>query len=130
MWQDPCEFQSFFCDKFRKKPQEERKAIINLCILCLGFKNGKHDCPVTKCARCGAMHNVLLCPTDEEDRAFILNENLGQSEWTENEEALVKPEMCYMIKKVQLKEHSKKEKNQITGVKNALKELSSEQKTY
>ena len=62
------------------------------------------------------MHNVFLCPTDEEDRAFILNENLGQSEWTENEEALANTEMCYMIKKVQLKEHSEMEKNQITGV--------------
>ena len=99
----------------------ERKAIQNripnLCIVCLGFKGGKHDCPVIKCARCGAMHNVLLCPVDEEDRAFVLNENLGQSEWTENEEALGNPEMCYMVKKVQPKEHSEKEKNQITGVK-------------
>ena len=74
------------------------------------------------------MHNVLLCPTDEADRAFILNENLEQSEWTENDEALANPEMCYMIKKIQPKEHSEMEKNQITGVKNALKELSSEQK--
>ena len=96
--------------------------------MCLGFKSGKHDCPVTKCPRCGAMHNVLLCPTDEADRAFILNENLEQSEWTENDEALANPEMCYMIKKIQPKEHSEMEKNQITGVKNALKELSSEQK--
>ena len=36
--------------------------------------------------------------------------------------------MCYMIKKVQPKEHSEMGKNQITGIKNALKELSSEQK--
>ena len=92
MWQVPCEFQSFFCDKFRKKPQEERKAIqnkiLNLRILRLGFKSGKHDCPVTKCPRCGAMHNVLLCPTDEADRAFTLIENMVQSEWTENDEGL------------------------------------------
>ena len=82
---------------------------------------------IIKCARCGAKHNVLLCPAEEEDRAFVLNENLGQSEWTENEEALGNPEMCYMVKKVQPKEHSEKERIQITGVKHALKELSSEQ---
>ena len=74
------------------------------------------------------MHNVLLCPADEEDRAFVLNENLGQSEWTENEEALGNSEMCYMVKKVQPKEHSEKEKTQITGIKDALKHLSTEQK--
>ena len=48
----------FFCNKFRKKEQEERKAIqqklLNLCILCLGWKNAQHICPVKKCPRCGA----------------------------------------------------------------------------
>ena len=91
----------FFCNKYRKKSQEERKAIQskipNLCILCLGPKGGKHDCPVTKCPRCGAMHNVLLCPAEEEDIAFVLNEN---NEWTENDEALGNPEMCYLIRKI------------------------------
>ena len=112
--------------------QEERKAIQtkipNLCILCLGPKGGKHDCPVIKCLRCGAMHNVLLCPADEADRAFTLNENLVQSEWTENYEALGNPEMCYMIKKIQPKEQGEMGKTQMTGIKNALKELSTEQK--
>ena len=36
----------FFCGKYRKKTQEERKAIqkkmMNLCLLCLGFKSGKN----------------------------------------------------------------------------------------
>jgi len=109
---------------------EERKAIQskipNVCILCLGPKGGKHDCPVTKCPRCGAMHNVLLCPAEEEDRAFVLNEN---NEWTENDKALGNPEMCYLIRKVQPKEHNEVGKTQITGIKNALKELSTEQKT-
>ena len=45
----------FFCGKYRKKNQEERKAIqkkmLSLCILCLGYKSGKHDCPVTNCPR-------------------------------------------------------------------------------
>ena len=122
----------FFCGKYRKKTQEERKAIqkkmMTLCILCLGFKSGKHDCPVTRCPRCGAAHNVLLCPTEETERAFILNENIDQSEWTENDEALTNPEMCYMIKKTQPLEHKEVGGNQMTGVKNALKELISEQK--
>ena len=72
------------------------------------------------------MHNVLLCPAEEEDRAFVLNEN---NEWTENDEALGNPEMCYLIRKIQPKEHNEMGKTQITGIKNALKELSTEQKT-
>ena len=43
----------FFCQQFRKKELEERKAIQsklhNVCILCLGWKTAKHDCPVRSC---------------------------------------------------------------------------------
>ena len=44
----------FFCQQFRKKDLEERRAIqtklYNVCILCLGWRNAKkHD-----------MHNILL----------------------------------------------------------------------
>ena len=73
--------------------------MLSLCILCLGYKSGKHDCPVTKCPRCGASHNILLCPTEESERAFTLNENTEENEWTENDEALLNPDKCYMIKK-------------------------------
>ena len=82
---------------------------------------------MTRCPRCGTAHNVLLCPTEETERAFILNENIDQSEWTENNEALTNPEMCYVIKKTQPQEHKEVRRNQMAGVKNALKELISEQ---
>ena len=43
----------FFCQQFRKKEIEERKAIQsklhNICILCLGWKTVKHECPVRSC---------------------------------------------------------------------------------
>ena len=68
----------FFCNKFRKKDQEERKAIqkklLNLCILCLGWKNTQHICPVKKCPRCGAIHNALVCPSEDPERAFVISE--------------------------------------------------------
>ena len=122
----------FFCRKYRKKNQEERKAIqkkmLNLCILCLGYKSGKHDCPVTKCPRCGAGHNILLCPTEESDRAFTLNENTEENEWTENDEALANPDKCYMIKKTKTLEHKDVGRNPMEEVKTALKELISEQR--
>ena len=106
---NPINSSLFFCGKYRKKNQEERKAIqkkmLSLCILCLGYKSGKHDCPVTKCPRCGAGHNILLCPTEESERAFTLNENTEENEWTENDEALANPDKCYMIKKTKTLEH-------------------------
>ena len=93
----------FFCNKFRKKDQEERKGIqkklLNICILCLGWKNGNNNCPVTKCPRCGAGHNILMFPTQATERAFVLNENGGEEEWTENDESLSNPDKCYLTKK-------------------------------
>ena len=122
----------FFCGKYRKKNQEERKAIqkkmLSLCILCLGYKSGKHDCPVTKCPKCGAAHNILLCPTEESERVFTLNENMDESEWTENDEALSNPDKCYMIKRAKTLERKEVGGNPMEESKNALKELISEQK--
>ena len=53
---------------------------------------------------------------------------MDQSEWTENDEALTNPDKCYMIKRAKPLEHKEVGRNQMEGVKNALKELISEQK--
>ena len=122
----------FFCNKFRKKEQEERKAIqqklLNLCILCLGWKNAQHICPVKKCPRCGAGHNVLLCPKEDPDRAFVISERACEEEWTEDPESLVDPDRCYMVRKHKAPEVKGDRKIQLEEVKAILKELSAEQR--
>ena len=106
----------FFCSKYRKKNQEERKElqkkIINLCILCLGWKSINHKCPVTRCPRCGAGHNILLCPTAETERAFVLKENMDNSDWTENDEALANPDKCCLIRRSKDSETKNEKKTQ------------------
>ena len=115
----------FFCNKFRKKDQEERKAIqkklLNLCILCLGWKNAQHICPVKKCPRCGAAHNVLLCPREDPERAC-------EEEWTEDPESLADPDRCYLVGKNKAPEVKGDRKVQLEEVKAILKELSAEQR--
>ena len=53
---------------------------------------------------------------------------MDENEWTENDEALSNPDKCYMIKRAKPLEHKEVGRNQMEGVKNALKELISEQK--
>ena len=84
---------------------------------------------MTRCPRCGAGHNILLCPTAETERAFVLKENMDNSDWTENEEALANPDKCYLIRRSKDSETKNEKKNPMDGVKTALRDLSSEQKT-
>ena len=60
----------FFCKSFRKKDQDERRLIqkkLHLCILCLCKEHKNEECAVKNCSRCGAKHNVLLCPKEAND---------------------------------------------------------------
>merc|ERR1711888_255382 len=52
---------------------------------------------------------------------------MDENEWTENDEALSNPDKCYMIKRVKTLEHKEVGRNPMEVVKNALKELISEQ---
>ena len=93
----------FFCNQFQKKDQEERKTIqqklMNLCIMCVGWKGAQHQCPVKNCPRCDAGHNVLLCPKEDPDRAFITSEKFCDEEWTEDPEALTDMDRFFMVRK-------------------------------
>ena len=80
------------------------------------------------CPRCGAGHNVLLCPKEDPDRAFITSEKTCDEEWTEDPEALVDLDRCYMVRKHKPPE-TKGDKNvQLEAVRAILKELSAEQR--
>ena len=122
----------FFCNQFRKKDQEERKAIQtklqNLCILCLERKGAQHQCPVKSCVRCGAGHNVLLCNKEDPDRAFITSEIASDGELTEDPEALTNMDKCFMVKRNKPQEPKGAQSIQLEEVKALLKELSAEQR--
>ena len=61
----------YFCNTYRKKELEEKRAImkkLHLCITCLSKPEKDHQCPVGRCSRCNGQHNILLCnKTDEEN---------------------------------------------------------------
>ena len=88
-----------------KLEPEEIKAIQtilqNLCILCLGWKGVKHVCPVKSCARCGAMHNVLLCTSDRYglDKTFFCGDIPSHDNLTLDPEALTNPDRCFLVKR-------------------------------
>ena len=59
----------FFCDSFRQKSKDERRALqkkTHVCISCLSKAGPDHKCPVGPCASCGSAHNILLCPKESE----------------------------------------------------------------
>ena len=122
----------FFCNKFRKKDQEERKAIqkklLNLCFFCLGWKNAQHTCPVTKCPRCGAAHNVLMCPSEDPERVLVINEKACKDECTEDAESLANPDRCYVVRKNKAPENKDGKRIPMEEVKAALRELVTEQR--
>ena len=122
----------FFCNQFRKKDQEERKSIqqklLNLCIMCLGWKSSQHTCQVKSCPSYGAGHNVLLCPKEDPDRAFVSNEKTCDEECMEDPEALVDLDRCYMARKHKPPERKGDRNVQLEEVRAILKELSAEQR--
>ena len=114
-----------------KKELEERKAIQsklhNICILCLGWKNAKHDCPVRSCPHCGAMHNALLCNSDK-NKNFRCESYLSDEDLTEDPEALIKADKCFLTKRSKSLVEKKSSDKQMEEVKAILKTLSNEQK--
>ena len=125
----------FFCQQFRKKDLEERKAIQsklhNVLILCLRWKNTKQqDCPVCSCPRCGAMHNILLCNSDKSltDKTFRCESYVSDEDLTEDPEALVNEDKCFLTKRSKLPAEKKSPDKQMEEVKAILKTLSLEQK--
>merc|ERR1712215_407835 len=111
----------FFCQQFRKKDLEERRAIqtklYNVCILCLGWRNPKeHNGPVRSCPRCGSGHNILLCNSDKSlaDKTF----KCESYDLTEDPEALLNEDKCFPTNRK--KEHSevKPTEKQMEQIKN------------
>ena len=96
--------------------------------MCLGWKGAQHSCPVKNCPRCGAGHNVLLCPKEDPDRAFVTSEKTCDEEWTEDPELLVDLDICYMVRKHKPTEVKGDRKVQLEEVRAILKELSAEQR--
>ena len=47
---------------------------------------------------------------------------MNNSDWTENEETLVNPEKCYLIKRSKDSETKDEKKNPMDGVKTALRD--------
>ena len=80
------------------------------------------------CPRCGAGHNVLLCPKEDPDRAFIISEKICDEEWTEDPEALVDLDRCFMVRKHKPPEPKWARNVQLEEVRAILKELSAEQR--
>ena len=79
----------FFCNTYKKKILEERRAIqkkIHLCCTCLGKAWKDHQCPKGKCSRCGALHNVLLCNRSPEANVLSIKENNDNEESDSDDE--------------------------------------------
>ena len=124
----------FFCPQFRKKDVEERRAIqsklYNVCIICLGWRGSKdHDCPVSSCTKCGSGHNILLCNSNKDlsDKTFRCEVINSDQDMTEDPEALVNEEKCYLIKRNREPPKRKTVEDQKEEVETALKSLSLKQ---
>ena len=79
----------YFCNPFRNKSKEERKALAkktHVCITCLSKTGPNHTCPVGPCASCGASHNILLCPKQQEgsEKVMVLNEDNNSDSDSDN----------------------------------------------
>ena len=80
----------YFCNVFRRKEKEEMKAIVtklHLCLKCLSPQGKDHKCPVGKCRRCGAAHNILLCTKEPEEKSMVGKELDEPSEEDSEDEA-------------------------------------------
>ena len=124
----------FFCQQFRKKDLEERRAIqtklYNVCILCLGWRNPKeHDCPVRSCPRCGSGHNILLCNSDKSlaDKTFKCESYVSDNDLTDDPEALVNEDKCFLTKRSKGPTENKPPGKQMEQVKTILKNLTLKQ---
>ena len=110
---------------------EERRAIqnklYNVCITCLGWKGSKdHDCPVRSCPRCGSGHNILLCNSDKDlaDKTFRCEGYVSDQDMTEDPEALINEDKCFLTKRNREPSNAKPIENEMEEVKTSLKSLS------
>ena len=113
---------------------EERRAIqnklYNVCITCLGWKGSKdHDCPVRSCPRCGSAHNILLCNSEKSlaDKKFKCESYVSDNDLTEDPEALVNEDKCFLTKRSKGPTKDKPPGKQMEQVKTILKNLSLKQ---
>ena len=81
-----------------------------------------------KCPRCGAAHNVLVCPSEDPERAFVISKKTCEEEWTEDAESLADPDRCYEVRKNKAPEVKKGKRIPTEEVKAALRELVTEQR--
>ena len=80
----------YFCNTYRKKDMEEKRAImkkLHLCITCLSKPEKDHQCPVGRCSRCNGQHNIVLCnKTAEENVMPAQEQNDSSGDDSEEEE--------------------------------------------
>ena len=113
-----CEFlhpnkSVFFCEVFRKKTLDEKRALVKnagLCALCLARNSKGHTYPVLKCPRCSGGHSIQLCQQEDQDPTLVGAEEDGSSEdeeeikaWLDNRDW---PEMHALSCKEDLEEGS------------------------